>query len=138
MKTLPRLAIAAAALALSAHAGAQWASIVMSPQQAMAEMREGKPQAGMPDLRKPVYLRDDAYICVTLNTLAIPNTDVTVRTGHCIFVKQRRRVAVLRATTDQEEIERRMYQIGRVVIRSPDPSDATVIHAWTLMPNLSN
>ena len=138
MKTLPRLALAAAVLALSAHTGAQVTSPVMSPQEAMTQMREGKPQAGMPDLRKPVYLGENAYICVSRSTLAIPAPEMTVMTGNCIFVKRRTRVAVLRPTTDQDEIDRRMYQVVRIVIRPADQSDATVIHAWTSMSNLSN
>ena len=136
MKTLPRLALAAAVLALSAHAAA--IQLLMTADAAYQEMRAGKPFAGMPNLDKPVYVIPGSLICNKPGALGNPNVRALLMTGLCFASATPIRVDVIRPQDPGMDMACRMYGHIPVVRRATGQSDATAQVGWTLIEDLTN
>ena len=136
MKPLPRLLIAAAALALSAHAAAL--DPVMSQDAAYRDMRAGRPYAGMPNLDKPVFIRRNSLICIKRAGLANPNIAVSLMLGQCIGNDEPLRVEVIRPNDQSLDMECRMFGYISVLLRAKAQSDASAMIAWVFIEDLTN
>ena len=136
MKTLPRLALAAAALALSAHAAA--IQLLMSQDEAIRDMRAGKPFAGMPNLNKPVFIKPASLICNKRGTLGHQDVRAVLMTGLCATSAVPIRVDVIRPQDQGMDIDCRMFGVIPVVLRAAAQSDATARVAWVFIEDLTN
>ena len=136
MKTLPRLALAAAALALSAHAAA--IQPLMSQDDAYRDMRAGKPFAGMPNLGKPVFIKPASLICNGRGGLAIPDIRASLMIGICATSATPLRVEVIRPTDQGLDMECRIFGYITVLLRAAAQSDATARIAWVFIEDLTN
>ena len=136
MKTLHRFALAAVALALSAHAAAM--TELMTPDQALREGRQGKPYAGMPDLNKPVFAKPYSLICQKRGGLAISNIEVVLLTRSCFAREEATRVELLLPTDRALAMECRMYGYIPVLVRAKAMSDASAVAGWVFIEDLTN
>ncbi len=92
----------------------------------------------VPDLNKPVYLKNGAYVCDSSGALANPSRDIAVYTGYCAYNKKDRQVRVHMPRTTQAMMEARINQHILVSWRPGAMSDGNVYSAYTNPKNLRN
>jgi hypothetical protein len=105
---------------------------------AVRDYMQGKPLPGLPDLKKPVYVKPGSWLCSTPGTLANPNKDVLVAMHACFVAPVAARVMVYPPSTDQRYVEAYVYQIIEVGVIPAQISNGRPQYGWTELSNLRN
>lgn len=106
--------------------------------EAIRDLHSGKPLPGLPDLRKPVFLAQNSFVCTSQGALANPNKDILLLTKACVMTDKKMRVNVLSPRSQEGYINSHVSRVIEITWRSSAMSDATAYSGWVSMKNLSN
>lgn len=109
-----------------------------STQVAMDDLRAKKPLPGLPNLNKPVFIRDKAFVCSKMGSMRNPNMVALLYSKACAIVEGPVRVRVVLPTTDKGYVDGHVFKLVQVLLPQHGSSDATPYLAWIDIEALSN
>lgn len=105
---------------------------------ALQDWSAGKPLEGLPNLKKPVYLKGETLLCQSSGALMNPNVPVLLLTRACMVMPKRVRVLVYPPADAQSYMEGYMYQMVRVSLTTGDISNGNSTQGWVFLDSLTN
>lgn len=106
--------------------------------EAIRDLLSGKPLPGLPNLKKPVFLAQNSFICTSKGALANPNKDILLSTKACVLTDKKMRVSVLSPRGQEDYVDSHVSRVIEITWRSPAMSDATAYSGWVSMKSIGN
>ncbi len=93
---------------------------------------------GLPDLRKPVFIRKGSLVCDSPGALVNPVRYATIMIGACAVIQSKKKVLVLAPKDAGQYIEDYLFRYIAVTWGSEEMSNANSYIAWTPISALRN
>jgi hypothetical protein len=105
---------------------------------ALSDFKQGKPIAGLPNLKRPVFIKPETLICKSADTLANPNVPVLLYTGACISTRMKIKVNVHIPRDVEQYLQNYMYSMVQVSWEAGEVSSRSVESGWVYLDGLVN
>lgn len=105
---------------------------------ALRDFEQGKTLAGLPDLKKPVYIKPKVLVCESASSLANPNVPGLLLTRVCAYSEKRIKVNVLVPQDAQTYMQNYLYSMIEVSWPVGELSGRRMAYGWLHFHGLTN
>jgi hypothetical protein len=105
---------------------------------ALSDFKQGKPIDGLPDIKRPVFIKPNTLICKNAGALANPNIPVLLNTGACISIRMKIKVNVHIPRDVQQYLQNYVYSMAQVSWQTGEASSRSVESGWVYLDGLAN
>lgn len=105
---------------------------------ALSDFQQGKPLEGLPDLKKPVYIKPNILVCESSGALANPNVPILLNIGACVYTEVKMRINVRVPRDAQSYMQNYMYSMIQVTWQTGELSSPGVSSGWLYLDGLTN
>ena len=105
---------------------------------ALRDFEQRKTLAGLPDLKKPVYIKPKILVCESASSLANPNVSGLLLTRVCAYSEKNIKVNVLVPQDAQTYMQNYLYSMIEVSWQTGEHSSRRTAYGWLYLNGLTN